>query len=42
MRENDRDKLLGSRTTNLAEEPNQSPHYSHDEATPYSVLTAYL
>lgn len=38
MNEKDRDKLLGIRTTNLVEEPNQSTHYSHYEATPYSVL----
>lgn len=38
MNEKDRDRLLRIRTTNLAEQPHQSIHYSHYEATPYSVL----
>lgn len=38
MNEKERDRLLRIRTTNLAEQPNQSSHYSHYEATPYSIL----
>ena len=38
MNEKDRDRLLRIRTTSLAEQPNQSSHYSHYEATPYAIL----
>ena len=38
MNEKDRDRLLRIRTTNLSEQPNQSIHYSHYEATRYSIL----
>lgn len=32
------DELLHIKTTNLGIRPDQSPHYNHYEATPYSIL----
>jgi len=38
MNEKDQDQLLRIKTTILGSQPNQSLHYNHYEATPYSIL----
>ena len=40
INEKDYDQLLRIKTTTMKEEPNQSIHYNHYEATPYSILNA--